>query len=102
MWLVYGCMAVTVFFGMRIQQRISAGSVLLSALAASVLFFVANNLMVWAEGTLYARTWQGLKDCFVAAVPFWRNELFGTLLWSGALFGAHGLLRQSAPRARTA
>ncbi len=102
MWLVYGCMAITVFFGMRIQQRISTGTVLRSALAASVLFFVASNLLVWFEGALYPKTLLGLKDCFVAAVPFWRNELFGSLLWSALLFGLHVLVLRPAPRALTA
>jgi hypothetical protein len=67
--------------------------VLGSALLASVIFFVLSNVMVWLEGNYYAKSIDGLVDCFIAAIPFWRNELFGTLLWSAALFGSYALVR---------
>ncbi len=91
--LVYGCLALTVYFGMQLQKRTSAGRVLGFALASSVMFFVITNFAVWLEGSMYPMTATGLQACFIAAIPFWRNELLGTLCYSAALFGGYALLK---------
>jgi hypothetical protein len=36
---------------------------------------------------LYPMTTDGLRDCFIMALPFWRNELLGSVCYSAALFG---------------
>lgn len=64
------------------------GAFLTSGLASTV-FFVVSNLGVWAVGGLYPKTVSGLVQCFVMAIPFFRNSLttdlfFGTLLISVA------------------
>ena len=98
MWLVYGCMAITTWLGMGLTQHgarsASPAQILGRVLAGSVLFFIASNFAVWAGGTMYPHTPGGLLQCFVAAVPFWRNELIGSLLWSGVLFGGYALLQR--------
>jgi hypothetical protein len=100
MWLVYGCMALCAYLGMRMQNRVSAGGVLGSALAGSLLFFIASNVAVWLSASMYPMTPQGLAECFFMALPFWRNELLGSLGWSLLLFGSYALA--SAPRAKPA
>ena len=47
--------------------------------AASVMFFVVTNFCVWALGSLYPKTWEGLLACYVAAIPFFQNDLLGNL-----------------------
>jgi hypothetical protein len=48
--------------------------------------------MVWATSTLYPHTIVGLAACFVAAVPFFRNQLFGDAFYTFALFGGYAVL----------
>jgi hypothetical protein len=62
-----------------------------------VLFFAVTNLGVWAIGALYPRTWAGLAECFVAAVPFFRNTLASDLLYSALLFGGLALAERRWP-----
>jgi hypothetical protein len=93
-------MALCAYLGMRMQNRVSAGGVLGSALAGSLLFFIASNVAVWLGGSMYPMTPQGLAECFFMALPFWRNELLGSLGWSLLLFGGYALA--SAPRAKPA
>jgi hypothetical protein len=38
---------------------------------------------------LYAKTWAGFAECFILAIPFFRNELLATWLYSAILFGAY-------------
>jgi hypothetical protein len=62
-----------------------------AVLASSVAFFVISNFGMWASG-YYPRTWDGLVQCYTAAVPFFRNTLASDVLYSAALFGGHALL----------
>ena len=91
--VVYGCLTLTVYFGMLLQKQTSGVRVLGFALASSLMFFIVTNFAVWLAGGMYPMTAAGLQACFVAAIPFWRNELLGTLCYSAALFGGYALLK---------
>lgn len=93
---VYGCIALTVFGGMRLSRRISAFRVTGYAFASAVLFFVVTNFATWlsAHAGAGAACTQSLADCYVAGIPFFRGTLVGTLLWSAILFGGFELMRR--------
>ena len=92
---VYGALLASAALGQWLAPRRtwvrSAGV----ALVSSVLFFVVTNFAVWAmpQG-LYAHTFEGFVECYVLAIPFFRNEALGTLFWTLALFGLYELARQ--------
>jgi len=74
-----------------------------AVLASSVAFFTVSNFGMWASG-YYPRTWDGLVQCYTAALPFFRNTLASDVLYSAALFGGHALLSRwfVRPAAETA
>ena len=43
---------------------------------------------------MYAHTAAGLIDCYVAALPFFRNTLFSDLVYTALLFGGFALLER--------
>ena len=90
-WATWGACALGVLLGTRLRSRGGAWRTAGVAVAGSTTFFVVTNAAVWAQGLLYPRTPGGLVDCFVAAIPFFRNSLLGDLLWTGILFGAWAL-----------
>lgn len=96
MWLVYGCMAVIALAGTQLAGRISALRVVGYGLGAAVFFYVVTNFAVWAGSGMYAPTVSGLVECYVAAIPFFRNQIAGVLIYSAVLFGAHALLTRRA------
>jgi hypothetical protein len=63
--------------------------------AAPVIFFLISNFGVWAGGTMYPRTAQGLMDCYTLAVPFFRGTAIGDWVFAGL-----GLLALEGVRAR--
>ena len=65
-----------------------------AVLGSATSFFVLSNFAVWAAGGLYPHTVAGLGACYVAAVPFYSNDLMSTALTAGALFGLPALARQ--------
>jgi len=50
---------------------------------------------------MYPKTLSGLGTCFVAALPFYRNDLISTALVAGVAFGVPVLVRKlhAAPTA---
>jgi hypothetical protein len=70
-----------------------------AVLASAVSFFLLSNFGMWASG-YYPRTGAGLVECYVAALPFFRNTLASDVLYSAVLFGGHALLVRWFPRER--
>jgi hypothetical protein len=75
-----------------------------AGLAGSVFFFLYTNFGVWllGDGTMYAKTWAGLVQCYVMGLPFYRTMLLGNLVlvpayFAGALYGP-GLVRSVTAR----
>ena len=57
-------------------------------------FFVVSNYAVWAAGGMYPRNSGGLIACYVAALPFYRNDLISTAVMAGLAFGLPVLVRR--------
>lgn len=85
---VYASFLVIVAIGWYVRRQRSIGSVLLSSLSGSVLFFLATNAATWAWGNLYPPTAQGLFTAYVMGIPFFKNTLAGDLFYTTFLFGA--------------
>ncbi|OGM89064.1 hypothetical protein A3J77_00845 [Candidatus Wolfebacteria bacterium RBG_13_41_7] len=86
---VYLGLALAFVLGWYLQNRVKLQNVVLASLASSFLFFLITNFAVWAFFSWYPHTLQGLINCYVLAIPFFRNTLFGDLFYAGALFGAY-------------
>ena len=69
--------------------RVAAG-----ALLGPTSFFLLSNYAVWAGSGMYPRTLGGLSACFVAALPFYRNDLISTALVAAVAFSAPVLVRR--------
>jgi len=72
--------------------RVAAG-----VLLGPTSFFLLSNYAVWAGSGLYPKTLSGLGACFVAALPFYRNDLISTSLVAGLAFGVQVLVRRLRP-----
>lgn len=98
-WLipaVYGCIALSVALGFGLRDRVTALRVVGFGLAGSLLFFAAISFVEWMIGdTDYCRA--GIVSCYVAALPFLKNAIVGTMVWSAVLFGGFELLRRRWP-----
>ena len=83
------------------QILLSAKTTFVRAAAATLLgptsFFLISNYAVWAGGGMYPRTLAGLQACFVAAIPFYRNDLASTAIVLGVAIGVPALLRRLHP-----
>src|SRR5437867_1173120 len=70
MWSVYGTTALIVFMGRLARGTKSPATIAVTTLAGSCTFFLLTNFAVWAGGSLYPQTAEGLAECYMAAIPF--------------------------------
>jgi len=84
-WAWYG--AVCLLGHALLAQKRSAVRVGAAVLASSTSFFVLSNFMVWMGGGLYPHSAAGLGACYMAAIPFYANDVMSTAVTAGALFG---------------
>ncbi|MBM9498787.1 hypothetical protein JWG44_00765 [Leptospira sp. 201903071] len=87
-FLVYFSLMINVFLGkffLKNQTKLIFVSGI--ALLASIQFFIISNFSVWAFSSFYAKTWDGLLTCYLAAIPYFAGTLLGDLLYTSVLFG---------------
>ena len=104
MFFVYGAFLLITFVGTLIR-KINALNVIVAAIGTGILFFLITNFGVWILSNLYPHTGSGLVACYAAAIPFYRNDLFGSfalntvlgnVFFTGVLFGSWAILKQTA------
>ncbi|WP_460034870.1 DUF6580 family putative transport protein [Methylothermus subterraneus] len=80
--VVYGSFALIVCLGFWLRSRRTVLPIARATLAGSVLFFILTNFGVWALGSFYPKTWEGLVACYTAAIPFFPNTLLGDAVYA--------------------
>jgi hypothetical protein len=75
--------------GWALRDKITVARVAAGTLAGSVTFFLITNFGVWASWKMYPPTWAGLTECYVAALPFFRDALLGDLSYAAIMFGSY-------------
>tara|TARA_B100001250_G_scaffold363257_1_gene342499 strand:- start:404 stop:925 length:522 start_codon:yes stop_codon:yes gene_type:complete len=55
------------------------------ALGGSVWFYITTNFAVWIVWDYYPKTINGLIFCYTSALPFFKNTLISSLLFTGLL-----------------
>jgi len=98
----YGVFALIVILGMFLLKKVRVANVALSALLASVVFFLVSNFGVWLTSEMYPLSLNGLMTCYTAGIPFFHNTILGDLVYTSVLFGAFELCVRNIPQLRTA
>jgi hypothetical protein len=67
-----------------------------AALLGPTSFFAVSNYAAWVSGFAfpYPHTLGGLAACYVAGLPFYRNDLISTAIVASAAFGLPVLVRR--------
>ncbi len=89
---VYVSLILVSMIGMWLRKENSFSRFLLSSISSVALFFVVTNFGTWLTGGIYPMSFSGLVSCYIAAVPFVRNSLFGDLAWIALFFGSSALI----------
>lgn len=87
MSFVYLSFGLIVLLGSLFKEGISFHRLPLVSLVSSMLFFLVTNFGEWITGTLYPKTLNGLVLCYLAAIPFFCNQIVGDLCYGAVLYG---------------
>ena len=103
-WMtVYACFLLTVALGFMLAEKRGPWRIAGAALTGSVIFFLVTNFASWLAVALpYPRSLAGIAECYVAALPFFRNSLIGDAVYTTALFGVYGMAAKRVPALRMA
>ena len=93
MFAIYGSFLLCVALGFWLKKHKKWYTILGGSLACSVLFFLITNFAVWAFAPWYAKTFFGIIQCYIMAIPFFRNTLLGDLFYVTIFFGAYEIVQ---------
>lgn len=79
---VYGAITVIAFATRKLLHRCSFISMAIAAVASSTIFFVVTNLGAWLSHDMYPHNANGLMQAYVAGIPFFKNTLISSLLFT--------------------
>ncbi len=95
---VYGSFVAIVGIGFLLKNHRSVTATIGATLAGSILFYLVTNFGMWmATPSFYAHTFDGLVECYVAGIPFFRNTVLGDMGYVAVLFGLYALLERLVP-----
>jgi len=95
---VYGSFIIISIIGIWLRKHRSIPTTLGVSVTGSVIFFMVTNFGVWVmPGSMYQTNINGLLNCYVAAIPFFRNTLIGDLFYVAAIFGLYELVKKIFP-----
>ncbi len=78
-----------------LHKRASFARGAAGAILGPTSFFVVSNYGVWASGfNGYPHTLAGLGVCYLAGVPFYRNDFVATSIVLGVMLGVPALVRR--------
>lgn len=91
-YISYALMAVAAKF---IIRKVTVTNVITASLVATLIHWIGTSPGCFLiENSMYPKTWGGYFTSLVAAIPYERNFLIGTLVYGGVLFGGFEWLQR--------
>ena len=87
-FFVYLSLLFLVYIFYKLGRKINLKNLFLYSFAGSILFFIITNFGVWLLGSPgldnvpYEKNLQGLIKCYILAIPFIKNTILSTLIFS--------------------
>ena len=96
MLFVYLSLFLIAFVFFKISYKINFKNLFIFGFLGSLIFYLVSNFGVWASGVLspvtnlpYEKNLNGLISCYFLAIPFFKNTLFSTIVFSYAAYLAN-------------
>ena len=94
---VYGSLIIITTIGFLLKRGVTLQNGAIATIGGSLLFFLVTNFGVWASGSFYPKTVEGLISCYAAGIPFFGNTLAGSVFYSGLMFFGYEQIRKYLP-----
>lgn len=87
MLYTYGSMLIILGVGHFLKARKNLVNVISGSLVSAMIFFVVTNFGAWF--TLYPMSFDGLRECYINAIPFFRTTVASTVAYSAVIYVAY-------------
>ena len=79
---VYLPLFLIIFLFFKMSKKINFKNLFVFGFGGSLIFFIISNFGVWLVTGLYEKNINGLVQCYFMAIPFFKNTLISTLVFS--------------------
>ncbi|MBX7150810.1 hypothetical protein K1X84_04175 [bacterium] len=95
--VIYACIALSALIGAWIKNERAHRTKFIvrtlgGTIASAVIFFIWTNFATWLAYDTYTKDMAGLIQCYIMAIPFFRNSLGGDLLFISVFIAIYELL----------
>lgn len=99
MLFVYAAFIMIGSLGFVLRRRVQRQTIMVSSLVGSLIFFFVTNFGSWIAGHgTYPMNGEGLVQCYIAGIPFFKGTVLGDLFYNLALFGSYSLVKWKFPK----
>ena len=95
MIFVYLSLILIVLAFFQVSKKLNFKNLFIFGFAGSLIFYLFSNFGVWILGNLYSKDLKGLAECYVLAIPFFKNTFFSTLVFSYSTFLVHNFYKKA-------
>jgi len=85
---IYAAFAVNIWMGRFASGENRFAKVGGLSFVAATQFFILTNFGTWLTTPFYAKTVEGLVQCYILAIPFFGPMILGNLAWSLGIYWA--------------
>ena len=82
MIFVYLSLAIITYASYQIALKINFINLFLFSTLSALIFYFISNFGVWLQGNLYEKNIAGLIECYILAIPFFKNTLISTIFFA--------------------
>ena len=93
MFFVYGSFLLCVILGFWLKKHKKWYTIGGAAIISAILFFIITNFAVWVFTPWYAKTIPGIIQCYLMAIPFFKNTLLSGLFYVTVFFGSYEMVK---------
>ena len=94
----WGSIVLISYLGLRLREHRQPLWIMGGGIVSAILFFVITNFGSWFA--LYPLTPAGLRECYIAAIPFFRNTFVSTMVFGAIIFGFYEVVARRVKTTR--
>lgn len=95
---VYGSLVLISMLGFLLRRRVQRQTIMVASLVGSLIFFFVTNFGTWVTEGIYEHSFNGLVNCYIMGIPFFKGTVMGDLFYNLILFGSYGLVKWKFPK----
>jgi hypothetical protein len=86
MFFVYFPLFIITFFCFLKNNKINGKNLFIYGISSSLVFFIISNFGLWLSSSMYEKNIAGLINCYIMAIPFFKNTMISTIFFSYSSF----------------